>query len=130
MTDTEAPKRRSEKRQRSELLNLRLLPEEAQRLRAAAAASGYPTIQAFILARLREPGGPLADLPPPPTTTPTYGEARSKVVHVRFTPSEHTELQSIAHAQGVPLSDVVRTATLQQLRRSARSDGGATGWPR
>ena len=123
MTNTEAPrapKRRSEKRRRSQLLNLRLLPEEAARLRAAVAASEYPPIQPFILARLREPGGPLAGLPPTTTAT-TSGGVRSKVIHVRFTASEHAELQSIAESESVPISDVVRTATLRQLRTSERT---------
>ena len=47
-----APKRRIEKRRRSAVHKLRLLPEEDERLRAIVAESGFPTIQAYLLAKL------------------------------------------------------------------------------
>lgn len=50
--------RRIEKRRRSEVFKLRVLPHEAERLRAAVAQSGSPTIQAYLLAKLPEIAGP------------------------------------------------------------------------
>lgn len=49
-----APKRRVEKRRRSQVIKLRLLPQEEEKLRLAVAESGYPTIQAYLLAKLPE----------------------------------------------------------------------------
>jgi hypothetical protein len=49
-----APKRRVEKRRRSQVIKLRLLPQEEERLRLAVAESGFPTIQAYLLAKLPE----------------------------------------------------------------------------
>lgn len=48
------PKRRVEKRRRSQVIKLRLLPQEEELLRIAVAESGFPTIQAYLLAKLPE----------------------------------------------------------------------------
>ncbi len=50
----DVPKRRVEKRRRSQVIKLRLLPQEEERLRIAVAESGHPTIQAYLLAKLPE----------------------------------------------------------------------------
>lgn len=50
----DVPKRRVEKRRRSQVIKLRLLPQEEERLRVAVAESGFPTIQAYLLAKLPE----------------------------------------------------------------------------
>ena len=50
----EARRRRSENRQRTQQVKLRLLPQEEERLRQHAQASGFPTVQAYILHRLPE----------------------------------------------------------------------------
>jgi hypothetical protein len=50
----EVPKRRVEKRRRSQVIKLRLLPQEEERLRLAVAESGHPSIQAYLLAKLPE----------------------------------------------------------------------------
>lgn len=50
----DAPKRRVEKRRRSQVIKLRLLPQEEELLRLAVAESGFPTIQAYLLAKLPE----------------------------------------------------------------------------
>jgi len=52
--DQDSPRRRSENRQRTRQLKLRLLPQEEELLRRHAAASGFPTLQAYILHRLPE----------------------------------------------------------------------------
>lgn len=49
-----APKRRVEKRRRSQVIKLRLLPQEEEKLRVAVAQSGHSTIQAYLLAKLPE----------------------------------------------------------------------------
>lgn len=48
------PRRRSETRQRTQQLKLRLLPQEEELLRKHAEANGFPTMQAYILHRLPE----------------------------------------------------------------------------
>lgn len=48
------PRRRSENRRRTQQVKLRLLPQEEDRLRKAAADQGFPTMQAYILHRLPE----------------------------------------------------------------------------
>lgn len=53
-TETAAPKRRVEKRRRSQVVKLRLLPQEEERLKIAVAESGFPSIQAYLLAKLPE----------------------------------------------------------------------------
>jgi hypothetical protein len=50
----ESPRRRSENRQRTQQVKLRLLPQEEELLRQHAQASGFPTVQAYILHRLPE----------------------------------------------------------------------------
>jgi hypothetical protein len=50
----DVPKRRVERRRRSEVVKLRLLPREAELLRIAVAESGFPSIQAYLLAKLPE----------------------------------------------------------------------------
>lgn len=45
---------RSENRQRTQQVKLRLLPQEEELLRQHAQASGFPTVQAYILHRLPE----------------------------------------------------------------------------
>jgi hypothetical protein len=47
-------RRRSETRQRTQQVKLRLLPQEEELLRRAAEAHGFPTMQAYILHRLPE----------------------------------------------------------------------------
>jgi hypothetical protein len=47
-------KRRVENRQRTRQVKFRLLPQEEEKLRLAVEQSGYPTIQAFLLAKLPE----------------------------------------------------------------------------
>lgn len=50
----EARRRRVENRQRTRQVKFRLLPQEEEKLRLAVERSGYPTIQAFFLAKLPE----------------------------------------------------------------------------
>ena len=47
-------RRRSESRQRTQQVKLRLLPQEEELLRQHAQESGFPTVQAYILHRLPE----------------------------------------------------------------------------
>lgn len=53
-TVRESPRRRSENRQRTQQVKLRLLPQEEERLRRHAELNGFPTVQAYILHRLPE----------------------------------------------------------------------------
>ncbi len=56
--DSQRP-RRIEKRRRSQVIKLRLLPQaEEERLRVAVAESGFPSIQAYLLATLPEIAAP------------------------------------------------------------------------
>ena len=48
------PTRRVEKRRRSVVRKFRLLPEEDERLATLLAESGFPTLQALVLARFPE----------------------------------------------------------------------------
>lgn len=50
----EARRRRSENRQRTRQVKFRLLPQEEEKLRLAVERSGFPTLQAFLLAKLPE----------------------------------------------------------------------------
>lgn len=45
---------RSENRQRTQQVKLRLLPQEEELLRQHAQKNGFPTVQAYILHRLPE----------------------------------------------------------------------------
>ncbi len=47
-------RRKSETRQRTQQVKLRLLPQEEERLRDHAARAGFATVQAYILHKLPE----------------------------------------------------------------------------
>jgi hypothetical protein len=47
-------RRKSETRQRTQQVKLRLLPQEEQRLRDHAAQAGFASVQAYILHKLPE----------------------------------------------------------------------------
>lgn len=53
-TVQDSPRKRSENRQRTQQVKLRLLPQEEELLRRAARENGFASIQAYILNRLPE----------------------------------------------------------------------------
>ncbi len=53
-SDLDEVKRKSEKRQRTQQVKLRLLPQEEERLRDLATQHGFSSVQAYILHKLPE----------------------------------------------------------------------------